>query len=224
MHRKAVRIIMLYDRNPERGSFTLEAAVIAPLAIICIITLIYLGVIFYQRSLIQTAADLGAASGAAGWESFQTDIETGEKVSANGFSQEDLYWRFFDRERQAKLDRISAYTEGLLKKREIVRPLNGRVYAGIYRGISGSRLEVDIERSYALPAGRLLAIFGMDETYAIKVTSSAYINDNAETIRNLSFISDTSNELKQEYPELGEITGKVGDILSALKERVKGLF
>ncbi len=207
----------------ETGSFTVEAAIVVPIVIISIMATAYLGMILYQRSLMQSVADCGASAGAASWKSLSIDMATGRVDNSEG-DDNSLYWRLSDSDKQVKLDRIARYTDSVLKNREILKPLSGRVSAQILESALSTRLEVTVERVYGIPAGRIMGIFGLEDALCIKVTSCSGIDDPSEIIRNIGFIGDIQSELEAEYPELGEVTEKIRGIFSSVKERMEDFF
>ncbi len=65
----------------KKGSFTMEAMVIIPIVLLCIIFLIFASGRFYKAVLMQAAVDLAAQRGACTWNVINRDINTGKILS-----------------------------------------------------------------------------------------------------------------------------------------------
>ncbi|QAY66747.1 TadE/TadG family type IV pilus assembly protein [Paenibacillus protaetiae] len=77
----------------ERGSFTLESAVVMPLLLLLVLSFILLGVYAYQKIILYDTAAMTAERAAFGWDNSHREAATG--IAPAG-SYDSLYWRVGD--------------------------------------------------------------------------------------------------------------------------------
>ena len=76
----------------NRGSMTIEAALIVPVIIISLILLVYICIFMYQQAYIKSLSNTAAERGAAVWANPSKDLYV-EFVDREGLSNTPLYWR-----------------------------------------------------------------------------------------------------------------------------------
>lgn len=213
---------MYWIISKERGSITVEAAILVPLIISSIVAVIFIGLLYYQRALLQSAADRTVQAGAASWCNISSDMATG-KTEIGKLGDAGLYWRLFESGKNEKVNRIKNYSEQLLKKRCILKPSDSDVFVEIKDFIVYKKLVVTVENSYPVPGGSLTGLFGLKGCVKIKVTSYANINDPSEFIRNTDFILDIEKELENKYEGLKNIADKTREIFGSIKSNIEKL-
>lgn len=207
----------------NNGSSTVEAAIVIPVIILSIAAAIYLGLLLYQRSLLQSAADRAAEAGAAAWENRAADTGSG-KIEINNLGNEGLYWRVFDTTREDKLEKIKRYALAISGKSNILKPVSSDFKVEIRDYVIYKRLEITVKNSYSIPAGRLLGIFGANDRFTINIKSTAIIDDPAELIRNTDFIIDIEKELEDKYPGVKDLAEKTRTVVGDLKGKINGFL
>jgi hypothetical protein len=214
----------------KKGSMIVEASLVVPIVILCIISVIYIAFILYQQTCLQALADITAERGAAIYTNPSKDMLMG-KVSKNGLNDAGLYWRLFGFDEQSMLLKVRQYLEPS-NSNSILD--NTRILASTHRGSSVkastdnkviyNKLVVSIEDTYKIPLGNLLSLFGLRDSYTVSVKSEAVVNEPAEFIRNTDFILSTERELEKKYPKLKNFAGKTRDVISNLNENLDKLF
>ncbi|UHA72067.1 TadE family protein [Paenibacillus sp. 481] len=84
----------------EKGSMTLEAAMVFPIVFLCTVMMLFLAVLIFQSVLTAHAAVLASERGAAFWDNSHRDGKSGVY---NMGQHDDLYWRLLD---DKLLDRV----------------------------------------------------------------------------------------------------------------------
>ena len=209
--------IFFRKNSLKKGSITVEASIVVPIVIFSIIAVILMGLILYQRAVLQSIADKAVREGAASWESLSADTATG-KTNISGLDDNGLYWRLFEADSEEKRVRLERYTEALLARKNILKPESRSTSAVVRDYIIYKRLELSIEYSYRLPGGAVMRIFGSDGRLRLKVTSFAVIDDPAELIRNTDFILDIEKELENKYPGLKNMGDKTREVFNKMKD------
>jgi Flp pilus assembly protein TadG len=207
------------EPRKNKGSTTVEAAILVPLIFISILAVIFLCCLYYQRALLQSAADSVAHAGAASWFNPASDIATG-KTEINNLEETGLYWRIIEEKRDVKLNRIKTYSERILNKKAIFEPYYSNTKVEIKDYIIYKRLHVCIENSYKLPGTSLFKIFGVGRYIKINVSAYANINDPSEFIRDTDLLLDIEKEMENKYPGLKQAGEKTREVLSRIKDNI----
>lgn len=202
-------------RDTQKGSITAEASIIIPLVILSIAAVIYIGLLLYQKSLVQSAAEMAAEAGAAAWASGTEAIETSRP-------EQDikLYRRIFDSDRDERLEKIREYALDLCSRNEIVPSSGTSAEVSVIDYAVYRKLEVTINKEYKIPFGKVITIFGGKETVTISVRAVSTINDPAELIRTADLVIDIEKRLEKRFPELRKIGDKTREALNDIKDRL----
>jgi hypothetical protein len=205
-----------YGMSAQKGSITAEASIIIPLVILCLAAVIYIGLLLYERSLVQSAAEMAAEAGAAAWASGTGAIETSRPT-------EDfrLYRRIFDSDKNERLKRIEDYALSLSCRNEIVPSYGASAEAEVKDYAVYRKLEVTVSKDYKMPLGRVVRIFGGSGDITISAKAVATINDPAELIRTADLVIDTEKKLEKKFPELKKIGDKTRETMKDMKERLE---
>ncbi len=184
----------------SKGSFTVEASIIFSVVFLLICAMVYFFIIMYQYTLIQSAVNQAANSGAAYY------------VNSSGNS--NIYWRIYDLEAENK-------------KRNIINIVNRNLSNSIFGSgreilitnpykLLMKQLNITIEDKLPMPGGSLFELFGIPSEMSIKAEASVPLNDKAEFIRNMDMVIDIKNCIfNSDNKWIGKDT-KINDIISKL--------
>ena len=202
-----------------KGSFTVEASIIIPVMILSIAAVIYMGMLLYQRTIIQSAAETAAGDGAAAWPSGVGDVGTG-KMTGDGFDQVKLYRRIIDNDKEKRLELIKSHAEALSVRGELLKPVDTVVVADIKDYAVCRKLEVGITKSYVLPLGTFLKIFGGSGKIVISIKAASMLDEPVELIRTTDFILDLEKELEKKNPDVKNLGEKTRDTMNGIKTKL----
>jgi hypothetical protein len=205
--------------STKKGSITVEASIIIPVMILSIAAVIYLGLLLYQRTLVQSAAETAAGDGAAAWSSGVCELSTG-KVTKNSIEAKKLYARFIDTDKEKRLNGIENYAAALSERNELLNAVNCEVKAVILDYAVCRRLEVTVIKTYHLPLGRFMRIFGGSGCIELCSRSISTIKEPSELIRTTDFIMDVEKELEKSNPGLKNLGDKTRNALNEVKDKL----
>lgn len=223
----------------KKGSFTIEAAVVVPTVLLCLIALIYICLLMYQQVYLQSVANTAAERGAANWSNASMDMYIG-RIKESDFKNVSLYWRLVDilplgKASEAKKSRVEDYVKYSLKQyslfgkglddKEIINSREGKlsVNCDICDYIIYKKVLVSVAEEYNIPlGGSLLKAFGFSSGFTLKADAEAVVNEPAEFIRNTDFVVDTIREYDQKGGgTLTETWNKVNGTFSNLSGKLK---
>lgn len=207
------------EGRKNKGSITVEAAIIVPLMILSIAAAVYIGLLLYQRALVQSAAERAAEAGAVAWASGLLDMGSG-KPSEEYFEEVVLYRRIFDTKGGSRLECIKSYARSAAERNELIKPVKTSVEVLIKDYAVYRKLEVEINKSYNVPFGRFLKLFGGSGLIDISVRAVSTIDEPVELIRTTDFILDIEKKIENQYPELKNFGEKTRNIMNDLKTKL----
>jgi len=207
-----------YSNN--KGSITVEASIIVPLIILCIVASIYMGLLLYHRALVQSAADIAAEAGASAWASGISEIRKG-KPDKEYFEKIRLYRQIFDADKKNRLSIIEKYALDVSSRNEILRPQDESAVAELKDYIVYRKLEVSIRKRYNIPFGNILRLFGAKGTVDINVKAVSSIDEPVELIRTTDFIIDIEKRLEERFPEIKNLGEKTRDAMNDIKGKLE---
>ncbi len=180
----------------NKGSMTVEASLIFPVIFLIVVGLIYITVFLYEQAYVKSLADRASERGAAIWKNPESDMQIG-MVKLEDFQENDPYWRLYDGNIAAKENSIEAYITNLLAEYSILKNKDSAgkvtgitVNAEVKNYIVYKKLTVNVIKSFDLPLGNALSIFGIERTVSISAKSEALIYEPAEFIRTTDFVID----------------------------------
>ena len=94
--------MMFMNLGNQKGSTTIEASIIMPIILLCVIAILLLPVFLYKQVYLRCTTNQAAGRGYVVWKNISGDIETG-KVLKEQFTQDELYRRFYDSQRSHAL-------------------------------------------------------------------------------------------------------------------------
>lgn len=193
-----------------KGSFTVEASIIFSAAFILICTLVYVFIIMYQYSALQSTANKAANTGAY----YYANPYGSGYIYPGGHN---LYWRLLDENSGDKKSRIRDYT--LESPEPQIMPSHKNIEVDTSFTFLLRQLKVDIEEQYRLPAGKLLEAFGISPGLKIKAGAVSPVDDNAEFVRNLDMIADIRNCIANSDNKWIGGGSMVGDVIDKLLKK-----
>lgn len=209
----------IYDTSEEKGSITVEASIIIPLVILSIAAAIYIGMLLYQKALLQSAAGAAAEAGAAVWAEGTDALESYRPD--RGMESFRLYRRIYDRGAEDRLRKIEEYALSLASRNELVKSEGSEAEAVLRDHIVYRKLEVTITKYYRIPLGRFVKIFGGSDKVRITAKAVSTVSEPAELIRTTDFIIDLEKKLEDRYPGLKKAGEKTRETMNELKERIE---
>jgi hypothetical protein len=217
--RVAVRYITRLHASGERGSITVEASIIVPLVILSISAALYIGMLLYQKALLQSAAEAAAEAGAAVWASGTSALESYRPDrDSDNFR---LYRRIYDDGGEDRLKKIEEYALSLASRGELVKSVETTADAVIRDYIVYRKLEVSICKCYNVPLGKFMKIFGGSDRVMISARAVSTVSEPAELIRTTDFIIDLEKKLEARFPGLKKVGDKTRETMNDLKARLE---
>lgn len=210
---------MFWANKSQKGSATVEAAILAPIVIMSIIAVIYIGILLCERCSIQAAADTASEAGSAGWRHFNSDAETG-KMHIDEIKTDGLYWRIIDSRKKLKSEKAAESAYNYRYGQLVAKPENKLVSAEMIDYVIYKKLSVKLEQEYSVPVPGFFYVFGMTDKLTINTASASVVNDSAELIRNTDFIIDLEKELEKRNPAIKDIGDKTRSAIQKIKEKV----
>lgn len=204
----------------NKGSITVEASIIVPIIILSISAVIYMGLLLYQRALVQSAAEIAAEAGAAAWASGVNEIGMG-KPRPDSFEKNKLYRRLFDGDREARLECIKSYALSMASRNELLHPTESAIEAVIKDYAVCRKLEVKIVKYYSMPLGKFLRLFGGSGIIEMHVKATSSIDEPAELIRTTDFILDIEKKLENNNPEIKNLGEKTRNAMNEIKGKLE---
>lgn len=226
----------------EKGSITVETALVFPVIVFCIVALIFGFLLLYQKLLLTKAASLAAQQGAEIWVDSRKKIESG--VWDPGERKDSLYYRLFSdtafngpykKTLSASVEELkNEYNTAKSAGRDDIQAkklseMSAAIYAELGRGllkpertdikidfsntVIQRRLKVTLAQEIRVPLGSIgQRIYG-NSTMSLRGTGTAVVAEPAEYIRNVDLGIEYSKKL---YNKL--------DIEEKLEELKKGIL
>ena len=208
------------EGRKNKGSITVEASIIVPIVILSIAAVIYMGLLLYQRTVIQSAAELAAEAGAAVWASGVSEIGTG-KPGPDSFEKIKLYRRLLDSDKETRLAYIEEYAMNAASRNELLHPLESDAEAILKDYVVCRKLEVMVTKYYSMPLGNFLRIFGGSGMIEIRVKATASIDEPVELVRTTDFILDLEKKLENNNPDIKNLGEKTRNAMNEIKDKLE---
>lgn len=218
---------MIFNKlNQNKGSLSVEAAIIVPVVFLSVIAILNICLLLYQQVHVQTLANKASERGAAVWNSPSKDMFIG-MITKEQMLKSDLYWRIFDTKKIDKGWKISKFTNFHIGAFNAIGAVKTEIKPPeLVDYIVYKKLRITIERTYKVPGGGYLKLFGMNGEFKVTASSEAVINEPVEFIRNTDFLIDTAKEVDnltggnvQKFGDkikdlFGKLTGKLKDFIN----------
>jgi len=223
----------------NRGSMTIEAALIVPVIIISLILLVYICIFMYQQAYIKSLSNTAAERGAAVWANPSKDLYV-EFVDREGLSNTPLYWRvgelFSSKNKQNKYDKVNKFITGSISKYSVFDKNKGpmtlkytdsnmNVKCELTDYVIYKKFKVSIEEEYNLPISNVLNSFGFNVEFKISASSESVVSDPVEFVRNTDFVIDSVREIDQKTGgKLEGMVDKITDTFDKLSGKLKSFL
>jgi hypothetical protein len=186
-----------------RGSFTVEAALLLPMIIFIICSLVYLGFYLHDRSRLEGLVDEVLMKGALSAK-HEADIRTGKVDYANIRKRGVLYLLIGDTKQQE--DQIEKYLWELSGQGFFLTEIRDiKVELGKYK------LKITLEGEFKVPMRGIREFF--DPNPQIIIEAERSIHNPAEFIRVSEVVLDTASKIKG----FDELKKRIEDILNTSK-------
>ncbi|TYQ16129.1 UNVERIFIED_CONTAM: TadE-like protein [Acetivibrio alkalicellulosi] len=199
----------------KRGTTTIEASIIVPVVLLTVIALIYMCMLLYQKSHMQSVANYIAANGAAMWENGDKDLVM-QLATIEQKNTTKPYWRIFDIEKRKKENKVNYYGNYYLKNNRLLAPTKEpEIKAELHNQIIYKKLIITINCSYNIPMSGFLKVLGLKSEYVVEVKGESVINEPAEFIRNIDYLAEIGENVA------GSIDSKTGGKINSIKDEVE---
>lgn len=197
------------ETERQKGMFTVEAVLIVPLMIFCILGIIYLSILLYQNTVAVAEATRAANRAAAYWSYIGVDEPPAltDETDASALITEESYtdrspYRFIAESITTKNSKRLKNSEQYAKTR-----ISGIAFEAYTDGNAAdltvkvasnflsSSLQVTVNKKYINPLGNLLTKLGIGERQDYTSTASAPVTNPTEFIRNVDTLYDIGNGL-----------------------------
>lgn len=203
-----------------RGAVTVEYAIIFPIVIICIIILIYLGLLYYQQSLMQAVVSESVQNWALLWGYDPKGVDAKAGITnQNTYFSEGLYWHIFPNLDEREKNVVDTIKNELITK-SILRPIGDiNVETKCSNLLIYKKVGFRAKAIYPLPFKGLLRLIGSSGNITMEAYSETIINDPKEFIQNIDY-------LLQIYEETGVkdwVTEECEPLVNTL-QKIKAYF
>jgi len=202
--------------HSERGSVTLESAIIVPIAVFVVCLSIYIVLLLFEQAQLQSSTDYAAHRTAAVWRGGMT--KDAMKVATGA----GLYNRIFDPDKQKKVDTAAKVAERRLDGVN----MPGYAYAGgsaLYKnGLFGKTLSVGLDGVIVVPNRGVTTVFGFDNTFGADYDATSLMPDFAENIRCIDYVLEIEKCIEEHSPEFASVANGFTDVLDQIKDFLGG--
>lgn len=203
-----------YPVKTDSGAVTVEYAVVFPVVIICIMLLIYIGMLYYQQCLIQSVVSRNVRSMALLWGYDPEKVDINEGVTDKyAYVNESLYWQLFTDVNSRKEKTVRSVQDELTGK-SVIRPPEGFDIEVKYTDfLIYKKVGIRVRATYPLPFANLFRLAGSSGCIRIDAYSETLINDPRDFMENIDYIL-------QIYEESGaseKIAAKLKPLADALQ-------
>lgn len=196
----------------NRGSLTVEAAIIIPIVLLMTVAILYTALIQYETAVIYREAEY-ASTNIALYDNPLYIMNNIYDIDLNkGMEDYPLYWQLFNKPDSAVHE---AYIKSHLEE-TLLLPADVTVNVGTEGFIVNKKVVVDITVDYTKAVGNFLNNFGMESMTKRRVVSKQNLRNSSEFIRNYDMVSnfvmniERVKEFKTMLEEKTEkLTGKV---------------
>ena len=188
--------------NGNKGSFTVEAALVLPIVFLTFFAIIIVSIVHYQNVVTSAAVMQSATEIASAWEYLGdgASVLTNNSTPSGQLSDNDPYRFIFDSKNAARSSNARDYVYGLATG----IPINdysdtldiGAISVNKTGNILFSYIEVSVKKSYTNPFGNLLSSLGVGAQFDSTRTASAILTNPTEFIRNIDFLVEVVEKYK----------------------------
>lgn len=187
-------------KSTQRGTVTLEAAIVFPAVFITIIAILWLSIVYTQNMMGYAAAMRAAHRAASNWQIaadsrvFDPGVSGKDLISKESFAEHDPYRDLFDgvngtnakrlENAQNYADKLFGYIPNMVEESEHSPSVKktGMIFKKV--------VEVTAEKEYINPASGLFHSYGYETDMNTTIVVRSPINTPGEFVRNASLIYD----------------------------------
>jgi len=178
-----------FAENKIAGAVTVEYAVVFTIVIICILILVYVGMLYYQQCLMQAVVSENVRSLAFLWgfDPGSIDMKAG-LTGKDAYVDESLYWHIFTDTDKRKNKAAQAVQNELMSK-SVIKPHGGFDVEVTFRNlIIHKRVGISAKAVYSMPFKRFFEYLGSSGYVMIKAHCETTINDPQDFIQNTDYL------------------------------------
>ncbi|HAN10656.1 MAG TPA: hypothetical protein DCP90_08615 [Clostridiales bacterium] len=205
--------------DSDKGSVTVELAIIFPIMIYILFLLIYIIILMYQEAYAKNVCDDAINKAGNWWTNTYKDYETG-KVSIDNISHENVYANLYDMNENSKIQLVKEYIYNRLNSNTILKPskfdMGKDINIKVANFIIYKKLYLNTNVTYELPVPKLIKIFNIRSDYTFELESSVLIKDYAGYINDINFMFYAYDEAKDKV----DWVRKIHEALDSIKKKV----
>jgi hypothetical protein len=206
----------------DNGAMTVEYAVIFPFVIICVMILIYLGLMFYEQAVLMSVAGENVQNWALLWGFDPNTIQAEEGITSHdSYISKGLYWQLFASDITDKKNFVQNSIREDLKRRSILKKAKEvEVDVNYQNYVIYQMVGVKVTACYPLPLKGLLKHFGLSGDIKLQAYSKTSVHDPKEFIHNADYLLQLYEETGAK-DWFGEKCKPLVDSLKKIKEYYK---
>ncbi|TCK93108.1 TadE-like protein [Natranaerovirga hydrolytica] len=192
-------------QKSKQGSFTIEASLLMPFIVFVLITLIYMGFYFHDKTLLQTAVNDVSIKQAKALKYTEVDITTGA-VNFQTINDRNLYWRWTNLNTEPQNEK--AYLiERLHTKLFQVNPEAITINTRVEKNLISHYVVVECVAPFNTPFNFIPMLLNKGQPLRITAQSKAMMPDHQEFVRtidlmqyaidNLAFLEGMNNAYQE---------------------------
>lgn len=212
--------------NFNKGSSTVECAILMPIVLACVLLCIFIFIILYEKTLLQNYADDVAMSLARQWGYSPLpvdEIETGV-YKKETYEDREIYWHLKVFGNKKKQDAAYEYIKKHSKSTGILEPykdhegnvIDNVIIVDFTPGIP-SKIQITINAKYNTPAKPLLKILGMDDYLMLGASAKSEVYDPKDMINTTDFVY----QMVRETDTFAKFSEKIKPLKEKLDKFVK---
>lgn len=214
------RFLVTHMIKSCKGAVTVEYALIFPVVIVCVMMLIYIGLVYYQQALLQSVVSENSQNYALLWGYDFSELNTREGItSIKTYRSEGLYWHVFPSVEKKKMI-LQDNVRNEISKRSILMPSREVEVEVVYQNyFFVQKVGIKADMAYKLPVYGLLKSLGLSGDIQICAYSEIAAHDPKEFIHNV----DYSLQIFEESGASDWIKEKCKPLINALN-KIKTFF
>lgn len=200
----------------NRGSYTLEYAILIPMIFVCVYVCILVFLLFYQKTLIQNIAEDAAQSISRQWgyKPLPVDELVTGVYRKDTYESRETYWHLKLWNNKKKEEQAKEYISVGLDKIGVLRthpshPID--VTVDFKPGIP-SKVFVVIEVAYKAPGTGLLKLVGKDDFIIIRCEACSTVYDSKDMINTADYVYQIIRETKVYQDIMAKIDSLKGSL------------
>lgn len=209
----------------QRGSMTIELAIIFPLVIMVMLVMIYIVLLYYQYTAIHALSNQAIMNSGLSLGKLKNGKNTEALIDEGKFNSSEinspLYWRIalWDNQ-QSQKEAIEGYMLNKLGKYQILSPKEVKIEVEIKNYLLYQKIILVVKARYEPPVPFISTILADSEGFHIRTRSETIVKDPTEVIRNIDFAED----LLSEYEITSDLKDRYFDLIHGMKKQIQDFF